>query len=169
MIIIKYTSLFLLFIAISSIGIIISEKYRNRVIELKEMKNALNFLENKMKFTYEPIPVIFSDIAKNIKSNISNIFKLATEKMKECTAGEAWNKALEESQTNLKEEDITVLKGLTGLLGKTNIEGQVSEIELTSNFLNHQIQKAQEEEKKNKKMYKTLGVVIGLASVIILI
>lgn len=32
-----------------------------------------------------------------------------------------------------------------------------------------QIEKAEEERKKNEKMYKTLGVVIGLAVVIILI
>ena len=169
MLIIKYTSLFLLFIAFTAIGMIISEKYKNRVIELKEMKSAFNILETKMKFTYEPLPVIFSDIIKNLKSNISYIFQIAVEKMKDCTAGEAWNKALEECHTNLNQDDINILKGLTSLLGKTSLEGQVSEIKLTSTFLDNQIQKAEEEEKKNKKMYRTLGVVIGLTSVIILI
>ena len=52
--------------------------------------------------------------------------------------------------------------------GKTDIEGQISEIELTNTFLDIQIEKAENEKQKNQKMYKTLGTVVGLALVIIL-
>ena len=48
--------------ASSVIGIMIAKKYANREFELKEMKNALNMFENKIKFTYEDIPTVFSDI-----------------------------------------------------------------------------------------------------------
>ena len=85
------------------------------------------------------------------------------------TAGDAWRVSLDESQTALNEEDKQILMGLNKLLGKTNLEGQISEIQLTSNFLNHQIEKAQTEEEKNRKMYRTLGITLGLAIVIILI
>ena len=71
--------------------------------------------------------------------------------------------------TELKKEDIEVLKGLSNLLGKVDLEGQVNEIELVDNFLDNQIEKAEEESKKSVKMYKTLGVTVGLAMVIILI
>lgn len=169
MIIIKYISLFLLFIMLSYIGIILSEKYKNRVIELKEMKNALNMLETKMKFTYEPIPNIFLEIAENFKNNIGNIFKKSVDLMKEKTAGNAWQKALEKSTSSFKKEDVDILKNLSNLLGKTSLEGQISEIELTKNFLETQIKKAEEEERKNKKMYRSLGVILGLVIVIILI
>ena len=70
---------------------------------------------------------------------------------------------------NLKKEDIEVLKGLSNLLGKVDVEGQVSEIELVDNFINTQIEKAEEESKKSEKMYKVLGVTIGLAMVIVLV
>ena len=52
--------------------------------------------------------------------------------------------------------------------GKTDISGQISEIDLTNTFLDMQIEKAENEKRKNQKMYKTLGTVIGLAIVIIL-
>ena len=54
------------------------------------------------------------------------------------------------------------------MLGQTDVEGQISEIEVTENFLNMQIEKAEEDKKKNQKLYKTLGVTIGLVFVIIL-
>ena len=55
------------------------------------------------------------------------------------------------------------------MLGKTDVEGQISEIKLVDNFLDTQIKLAQQDRKKNEKMYKTLGGIIGLALVIILI
>ena len=55
------------------------------------------------------------------------------------------------------------------MLGKTDIDGQVSEIRLTNKFLDVQIKDAENEKLKNEKLYKTLGATVGLALVIILI
>ena len=49
------------------------------------------------------------------------------------------------------------------------MDGQVSQIEITKSFIDMQISKAEEEKKKNEKLYKTLGVTVGLAIVIVLI
>lgn len=168
MIVIKGVILFLIFASSTLAGIVIAKSYKNRVIDLEEMKNALNMLETKMRFTYEPIPEIFKEISQNMKSSVSNIFIQAANNMKDQTAGIAWSVALDSSQTNMKEEDITVLKRLNKLLGKTDIEGQISEIELTNHFLEKQIEKAREEQEKNEKLYKTLGMITGLAIVIVL-
>ena len=165
--IIKYLTLILILSLTSYIGILISKKYLNRVKDLKEMKNALNMFSTK--FTYEPIPQTFKEISQKTKPNISNIFKSVCEKMNTENAGKAWEEALEESSTNMTKEDIEVLKNLSNLLGKVDIEGQVNEVELVENFLDTQIELAEEEKQKYVKMYRTLGITIGLAVVIILI
>lgn len=167
--IIKYITLILILSSTTYIGILISKKYLNRVKDLKEMKNALNMFSTKIKFTYEPIPQTFKEISQKTKPNISNIFKNVCEKMNTENAGKAWEEALEESNTNMTKEDIEVLKNLSNLLGKVDIEGQVNEVELVENFLDTQIELAEEEKQKYVKMYKTLGITIGLAVVIILI
>lgn len=168
--VIKYLMLLLILLSSTYIGILISKKYTNRVKELKQMKNALNIFSTKIKFTYEPIPEMFYEISNKIEAQIGEIFKNASEKMKKnINAGEAWKQALEESNTNMKKEDIETLKTLSNLLGKVDIEGQISEIELVNNFIDNQIEKAEEESKKNVKMYKTLGTTVGLALVILLI
>ena len=89
--------------------------------------------------------------------------------MKELSAGEAWEKAVYESDTNLNKEDINVLLMLSKMLGQTDVEGQISQIEITENFLEKQIKEAQQEKDKNEKLYRKLGTTIGLAIVIILI
>lgn len=167
--IIKYITLILILSSTSYIGILISKKYLNRVKDLKEMKNALNMFSTKIKFTYEPIPQTFKEISQKTKPNISNIFKNAYEKMNTQNAGKALEEALDESNTNMTKEDIEVLKNLSNLLGKIDIEGQVNEVELVEKFLDTQIEIAEEEKQKYVKMYKTLGVTVGLAVVIILI
>lgn len=158
-----------IFLSCSLIGILISKKYSNRVNELKEFKNALNIFKTKIRYTYEPIPDIFIEISENINSNISNVFKTAAEKMKICAAGEAWDLALKIDDLNIDDEDRNALKNLGKLLGKTDLEGQLSQIEMTSDFLDKQIRKAENQREKSEKMYRTLGMIMGMAIVIILI
>ena len=59
MIIIKFIILLGIFCLSTACGITISKKYITREKELKEMLNALNIFEEKIKFTYEPIPDVF--------------------------------------------------------------------------------------------------------------
>lgn len=169
MIIIKITIYFSIFLASSLIGILISKKYKNRVLELKEFKNALNIFKTKIRYTYEPIPEIFKEISKVIEPNIGNVFKTASENMKLKRAGEAWENAIEIEGLNIYAEDKGILKKLSKLLGQTDIDGQISQIELTTSFLDEQISKAEIEKNKNEKMYKTLGIVFGMVIVIILV
>ena len=72
------------------------------------------------------------------------------------TAKDAWDYAIEVSNTSMNKEDKEVIKGLGKLLGKTDLDGQVSQIELTDRFIDTQIEKAEKEYTKNEKLYKTL-------------
>ncbi len=169
MIIIKYIIIFIAFCISFYIGNLISKKYTLRLKELKDIKNALNIIENKIKFTYEPLPDIFIQTSKMVSQNISQIFMQASNNMKTENAEEAWEQSVESATTNLNAEDLENIKSFGKMLGKTDKEGQISRIELTKTFIEMQIEKAKVEEQKNAKLYKTLGAVAGLAIVIILI
>ena len=92
------------------IGIMLSNKYKNRTIQLCEMKKALNFFEAKIEYTYEPIADIFVEISNNIKREIGSIFKVSAVKMKEMSAKDAWEHSVNISQTNLLKEDLDIIK-----------------------------------------------------------
>ena len=169
MIFVKIVILILVFGSSFSIGKLIAGKYINRVKELKEMKSALNIFETKIKFTYESVPEIFEQIGNQMEGNIGSVFKESSKKMKDVSAGEAWIQSIEKTESNLNKEDKEILKKLGKLLGRIDADGQISEIELVSNFLDTQIDIAENERNKNEKMYKTLGGIIGLTLVIIFI
>ncbi len=164
----KYFILFLILMSSTLIGKYLSKRYLYRLEELEEMNTALNIFKSKVKFTYEPIPQIFEEISKGINKNVGNIFILAKEKMKQENANIAWEEAIKESNTNLKDEDKHILNTLSKLLGQTDSDGQISQIEITQNFLEAQITEAREEKNKNEKLYSRLGTTVGLAIVIIL-
>lgn len=169
MLILKWFMLFLVFAGIVYLGRTLSNQYQTRVSNLKEMRGSLNMLQTKIKYTYMPLPDIFEEIASSCSLVVASIFSKAKEKMKKVTAGQAWEEAVEEAKnTGFNQEDNSTIKSLAKLLGKTDVEGQISEIELVQAFLETQIQKAEEECKKNQKLYKTLGIVGGLGMVIIL-
>lgn len=166
--ILKYILLILIFLLSTAIGLIISKIYENRVNELKEFKNVLNIMKTKIKFTYEPLGEIFKQISKDNSTSIEKIFGKMSNQISFKQANEVWTNCIQEADISINQEDKDVLKKLGKLLGQTDVEGQVSEIEVTQSFLDMQIEKAEEEKRKNQKMYKTLGIVIGLVFVIIL-
>ena len=168
MVFVKYFILFLILVSSTLIGKFFSNKYIYRLEELEDIKNSLNILKTKIKFTYEPIPEVFGEIAENVSSNVRRLFVLAKQNMEKMSAGEAFEEAVDNIICNLKNEDKKVIKMLSKLLGQTDIEGQISQIEITEEFLRNQIKEAEEEKRKNERLYTRLGTVIGLTIVIIL-
>ncbi len=166
---------YVFFIAIisgsTSIGFLLSKEYKYRVIELRCFSNLINILQNKIKFTHKPLQEILEEIS-NIETNtrITQIFYKTSKNLEKDNCKEALTKAINEEKffLNLKIEDIELLKMLGTVLGKTDIEGQMSEINQFNILLNNQIKKAEQEHIKNDKMCKSLGTIIGLVIVIIL-
>lgn len=189
---IRYIFFILVFTGSTSIGFLLSKRYGDRVKELKILSRSINILQNKIKFTHKPLAAIFKEISQisqesrtsqklqasqtlrmsqNQKENkISEIFLKASKKLQNQNLENAWSEAISEEyfSLNLTSEDIELVKSLGNVLGKTDIDGQMSEIEQFKILLENQIKNAEEEKNKNSKMYKSLGTIIGLAIVIIL-
>ena len=166
---VKTILLFAIFSLSTGIGILISKMYENRVKELRQFKNILNIIKTKIKFTYEPLAEIFNQISQEKSSKIEEIFENMTYKLAFENVKYSWMDAIQEADISITQEDKDILKELGKVLGQTDADSQVNEIEVTESFLNMQIEKAEEARKKNQKMYKTFGIVVGLVFVIILI
>lgn len=169
--IIKHISLVVILFLAMYIGNLLSKKYINRVKELVQMKLALNIIKSKIKFTQVPLKEIFEQIYKNTEEvNIKEFWENTIKELnKNLSIEEAWENAIKKTETNLNKEDLNILLDMGKLLGKTDVDGQVSNLEIASTFIDTQIEKAEVEKQKNSKLYKTLGVVSGLAIIIILI
>lgn len=169
MTIIKGIIYILIFACSTYIGILISNKYKNRVNDLKEFKSVLNIMNTKIRYTYEPVGEIAKDISEMAQFNIGYIFKEICNQLKTKPISVAWDIAIDTYGNNFSKEDKSIIKSMGKMLGKTDIDGQLSEITQVEEFLKVQIEKAEKECQKNEKLYKSLGMAIGMAIVIILI
>ena len=103
--IIKFIILLIIAGMCVSLGLIKSNKYNLRVIDLIELKKALNLILTRIRYTYEPLPELFFEVSKNVNPNISEMFINAKTKMdKNIIAGEAWESAVDESSNNLQKK-----------------------------------------------------------------
>lgn len=168
MLIIKLIISVLIVYICTYLGIYKAKSYEIREKELKKLKNAFSFFRSKIEFTYEPIKDIFMQISKVIYDSKNNVFFKYVEYLENKTAENAWIMAVENGTYNIKKEDKEILKMFGKLLGKTDKNGQISEIELTQEFLEKQIENAEFEKDKNSKLYKSLGTLLGIGIIIIL-
>lgn len=152
----------------TSIGMLKAKTYDYRVIELKKIKSALQVLKSKIEFTYEPIKEIFQEISKIVYDNQENIFGETVKTIETNGVTQSWHKAIEKN-IYLNQEDKSTIKMFGKLLGKTDKNGQINEINLTSHLVDGLIEKAENEKNKNYKLFKTLGSVVGIGICIILI
>ena len=167
----RYVFLISILAGSTSIGFLLSRGYSDRLKELNDLSNLINILKNKIKFTHKPLGEILEEISSIRKdTKISQKFSKTGQKLENKKVEEAWNEAISEEKfyLNLRSDDIELMRTLGNVLGKTDIEGQMSEISQFSNLLKTQIKNAENEKNKNSKMYKSLGTIIGLAIVIIL-
>ena len=167
----RYIFLILVITGSTSIGFLLSKKYVDRVIELKKISNLINILKNKIRFTHKPLIEALEEIGNIDKTErISNIFLKTSKKIKDKKVVDAWNEAIDEERffLELTNEDIKLIRQFGVMLGKEDLEGELSKIEEFNVLLEAEIKKAEEESTKNQKMYKSLGTIIGLAIVIIL-
>lgn len=165
---IKIVLLLFIVLITSKIGCIKSEFYKIRVDSLKKVNEALLYLKTKIEFTYEPIKNIFDEISNVVFEGKDNLFKEALVDDTD-SIYESWINAVDTYKNKFKKEDIEIIKSFGKLLGRTDKKGQISEIEITRILLEKNITLAEEEKNKNCKLYKTLGIVSGLAVSIILI
>ena len=169
--ILRYFFLFGIVAGSTSIGFIISKGYSERLDELNAFNTLINILQNTIKFTKLPLKDIFEQIGNiTIKTRVKNIFINCSQKIKDITLENAWKQAIDEEMDylNMKNEDFDVIETLGNTLGKTDIDGQMNELNHFKERLNIQIKQAEEEKRKNSKMFKSLGTIAGLVLVIIL-
>jgi stage III sporulation protein AB len=157
----------------SLLGYVFSRDCVRRPQQLRELQNLLQIFENHITYLSMPLIEAFTLVGQAGGTEAAILFKLAAEKLsqKSCfSASEAWEAAVKEGRkhTALNHEDESILLIFGRMLGSSDLEGQLKNIELAKTQLKMQEQKAEDNRKKNEKMYKGLGVLGGLAIVIIL-
>ncbi|MCX7710352.1 MAG: stage III sporulation protein SpoIIIAB [Clostridia bacterium] len=160
--------------ASSLMGYVFARDCARRPNELRTLQGLLQMFETEISYMSNIITEAFHNISNTSSSKVSVFFSATVKNLMgnpAMNACEAWEKSVNENikMTALNNEDKNILMSFGKMLGNSDLEGQQKNIRLAISQLKLQEQKAEENRKRNESMFKSLGVLGGIAIVIILI
>ena len=155
----------LIIISASLWGILKADKLKKRVILISGIISGFVFLENEIAYGKRDIKNTLLTIADAEKIDL---FKNAAEYIDKLGIREGFIKAVEETGELFLGTEKQALDALAEHLGMTDTKTQISSIRHTRLLLEAAKENAAKEYDKSGKMYKSAGVLVGLAVVIFL-
>ncbi|MGV8145062.1 MAG: stage III sporulation protein SpoIIIAB [Alkaliphilus sp.] len=155
------------------IGEMYASSFRRRTFLLRSLLQVLQTLETEIVYGGTPLPLIALKISKNSAYEISNIFSSTAKilfKKDGRTFSQAWSYSLKicAKNSDFRDKDIRLLAKLGEILGATDIDNQVKHIRLTMVEIKKNYEEAAQMQMKNVKLFKQIGLLSGIAIVIIL-
>lgn len=156
------------------LGYILSTDCKKRPQQLRELQALLQIFENRISYLSDVIIDAFERLYSSSESEAGVFFACTAGKLKtdrSINAASAWEASVKENikKTALNREDEEILISFGKFLGGSDLEGQVKNIRLAINQLKMQEQKAEESRSRNEGMYRSLGILGGIAVVLVLI
>ena len=142
---IKFIGAAFLIVAGCMSGKEISSNYLNRLRQLEEIKKTIIFICGEIKYNNSNLDYVFTKISKNSKEFIK------------------------ETKTSLEASDLNDLKDMGNLLGITDKDTQINNMNLYLEKIQLQIDKLEKEKDEKCRLYKTVASMFGLLIVITII
>ena len=164
----------IIFLSCSLCGYLVSLKYSLRVERLSALTESLRILNSEITYRRDPLPETLERISRYKDNSSSAFFRRLTEIVRENKTFlfmDSWKAAVDDCYQNspLKPCDIEIINDIGIELGKSDVEGQNNMFLRIFKRLEECTLDAVHERNTKGKMYKTMGITIGIAIVIILI
>ena len=150
----------LLFVVVCSSGLLgfsFSQKLFERKRVLESFYLLIKNSATKIRYTTSPLSVIFSD--NFMGYNFVEDIPFASQ----------WKTMLKSYLKLLDIKDIEVLTEFGECIGTSDVTGEMNNIELYLSLLNECVQNAEQDIKNKSRLYKTLGLSLGIVISILLV
>lgn len=169
----KILGAILIMLACSGMGFLGGQKIAARPKQLQKLRRDLTLLEMDINYAATPLPEALAKLAGISQWPIRSLWQETCAHLgngEGWTAEEAWYKALEKfsCQTALSENDLAVLRDFGAGLGTSNRQEQLKKFKLLQEQLSSLAFQAEEARQKHERMWRTMGVLTGIALVILL-
>jgi len=155
------------------LGMYYAAKESVRAGELLEFKKALLILSSEIEYMRSPLTVACSNIAKRTNALVSVIFSTFSESLATGegeTAYRLWVSAVEsvKEASYMSHEDWDVIESFGKTLGYLDKNMQQNAIDYAINYIDEKAVELHLHGSKNKRMYRSLGVIGGLLVTVVL-
>lgn len=174
MIYFKIIGAFLIVSSTSIIGYYYGNQFSNRLNNLIYMEQCIKILETEIVYGAILLPEALINVYNKGNKKVSFIFKEIKNHLLMNKNSDVYNSFLHVSNSfknklSLKDEDVEIFLSLGRVLGSSDRKDQEKNFSLILKQISFLQNDARLEKEKNEKMFKGLGILIGLAIVIILL
>lgn len=169
---IKLTGCVLIFISSCLLGSMKAATYKSRTRELENILELIKLLELEISYRKEPLEKTFRKVASQKSCWFSTVLAGSAEALNRLQRlHEAWQEALENAwgKSPLDSRDMEILRDMALGLGRSDAEGQSRILEPAALRLKTRLDQAREQEAKQGRMYRGLGISAGVVIVIMII
>lgn len=162
----KLTGAALIIISAALWGFMQADRLKRRQTELSRIISCLTLLENEITYGKRDIKRILTSLGE---LNKLELFTLAGEYVESCGVKDGFLKAMEECCNVLSGTDKEILSVLSENLGMTDGETQIKSIRHAKALLEGAEVAASGDYERTGRLYRNSGVLVGLATVILLL
>lgn len=171
---IRVLGIVVVLLASCGLGFRISYELIYRIDDLQQIKRVMIMLRGEIKYANAPLTEALSSIASRVPAPWKELLKEMTETMENCD-GESFASIFQTMQkkylegTSLLPKDISRLGDFGSNLGYLDKEMQMGSIDLYLEELEEQIKEAGEKVEKNSKLYRIMGMAVGVLILMIIL
>ncbi|HHV45548.1 MAG TPA: stage III sporulation protein AB [Tissierellia bacterium] len=174
MIFLKLIGGFLIIFSSAILGFNYGNRFSKRFENLCFLEQCIKILETEIVYGAYPLPDALSNVYTKGNKKVSFIFERIKSHLLGSREGDVFNSFLSVADTvkdelSFKDEDIELFLSLGRILGSSDREDQEKNFRIVLNQIKLLQEDAKMEMDKNEKMYKNLGILMGIAIVLILL
>ncbi len=168
----KLVGALFLIVACTSVGFHIARAYRERPRQLQYMMHALRLLQTEIEYSVTPLPQALQKVAVHARSPCNVLFEVAGARLfhGDLSAFEAVTAGIEQMKQKsvLKESDLVVVYDFASVLGNADRAHLTKQFHATLTNLEQLEKEARDAQKRNEKLWQSLGGLTGLLLVVLL-
>lgn len=168
----KIVGCILVFAGSTCVGVIKASSYKARRIELENTIELLRILQMDIIYRKDSLYKTFMKTAALKDCWFAGVLRSCSNMLREhMTIDDAWQTSIDRSMAMcpLYHDDLEILKDIAMGIGKSDANGQANIFEPALLRLASAYSEAAEQEKKQGRMYRSLGAAAGLVTVILLL
>ncbi|MEG2429627.1 MAG: stage III sporulation protein AB [Oscillospiraceae bacterium] len=154
----------------ATIGMLLSNSLKNRLLMLQQYQVMLKRI--KLYLSYENMKTfqIIKKLSESQYFSKLTFLKNVYENMQiEKNFPQIWKEQIDNSQINLFDGDKLLILSLGDILGSYELNSQIESIELQEKLLEEKITEAREKFLQLGKLYRSLGILLGIACGILIL
>lgn len=172
--IVKIIGCILIIGACSYMGFFLGKQFNARLEQIRKLRSSLKMLETEISYSMNPLPEALYKVGMRIPGPVGVLYKYTAgllEKNLGLPMEQVWRSGLNKlfKESSLKKEELDILDDFGLGLGGSDKEEQLKNLHLTQEHLRIIELNAESDRNKYERMYKTLGVLAGVALVLVLI